>query len=434
VEQEIGYDKMVSILPEGSSLVGYVRYSTDEKEAGEYGALVQMGSDEGPVFHRLGSATEIELAVGEWRDQVTFGVRTMSSRGGDSDDDSNSRGFVKVTRDPQAQLAAYRVEGEKLRQLIWDPIFDDLGKARNIFLVPDGSLNLVSFASLPDGSAGYLVEGPASLHYLTAEKSLGRISTKTGIKGSLVAVGGASYGGSRDLTETDVGTESSPRSSSPSLSSFADLPHAATEVQRIERIWAGAGGPSVVLTGEQATERNLKESLGQAQVVHLATHGFFLVGQAEHGGTPSWDNPLSRSGLALAQANGWQEVEEGDQDGLLTAQEVAALDLSGVQWAVLSACDTGLGDLDSRGEGVFGLRRAFALAGAETVVMSLWSVDDASTSIWVADLYTSHWQEKMPTSEAVRQASRKLIERRRAEGQSDHPYYWAGFLAAGDWR
>src|SRR5262249_49654260 len=114
-------------------------------------------------------------------------------------------------------------------------------------------------------------------------------------------------------------------------------------------------------------------------------------------------------------------------------EEVASLDLTGVEWAVLSACDTGLGVIRA-GEGVLGLRRAFQVAGARTVIMSLWSVEDQTTRQWMQTLYRSRLERGLDTAEAVREAALTVLRARRAQGLSGHPFYWAGFVAAGDWR
>ena len=127
----------------------------------------------------------------------------------------------------------------------------------------------------------------------------------------------------------------------------------------------------------------------------------------------------------------------GGDDGILTAQEIAAMDLSAAQWAVLSACDTGVGEIKDRqgvGEGVFGLRRAFQVAGAGTLIMSLWSVEDESTRQWMRALYEGRLQRGLDTAEAVHSASLSVLEERRQAGESTHPFYWGAFVAAGDWR
>ena len=144
-------------------------------------------------------------------------------------------------------------------------------------------------------------------------------------------------------------------------------------------------------------------------------------------------NPLAALRPRLAGANGRAQAGPDEDDGILTAEEVASLDLQGVEWAVLSACDTGVGEIKA-GEGVFGLRRAFQVAGARTVIMSLWSVDDQATRAWMRALYEGRFQKRLSTADAVHQASLSVLRDRRARGQSTHPFFWAAFVAAGDWR
>jgi len=372
--------------------------------------------------------------VESWRDQATFGVRTVSPTERVAADEVQTRGFVKVAQNPKDQAKAYRQVGTRLRQLIWDPLAADLETADMVFVVADGSLHLVSFTSLPTGDRDYLLESPFTLHNLTAEKTLTEEHARVKAEGRLVALGGADYRPEgKDEAALDLQAARNFTPGDISLN-FGALPHAKDEARQINDIWSDQGRPTVLLMGSDATEANLKANLPGCQVVHLATHGFFLPRPAELARADRWDNPLVRSGLALAGANGWHQQTAGNNDGILTAQEVSAMNLTGVRWAVLSACDTGLGELDTRGEGVFGLRRAFALAGAETVIMSLWAVDDESTHLWMEALYTARWQNGATTAAAVRQASLQILDQRRQAGLSDHPFYWAGFTAAGHWQ
>lgn len=204
--------------------------------------------------------------------------------------------------------------------------------------------------------------------------------------------------------------------------------------------------PDCSWVAKPAKRRSKREAPGH-RVLHVATHGFFLNGAcspapgstrgvgglAKAAGTGAVDNPLLLSGLALAGANQRALVGPDEDDGILTAEEVASLNLEGVEWAVLSACDTGVGEIKT-GEGVFGLRRAFQVAGARTVVMSLWSVDDQATRAWMRALYKGRFQKKLSTADAVHAASLAVLRDRRAKGQSTLPSYWAAFVAAGDWR
>ena len=144
-------------------------------------------------------------------------------------------------------------------------------------------------------------------------------------------------------------------------------------------------------------------------------------------------NPFHLSGLALAYANHRNMAKPTEEDGILTAAEIAVMDLSGVEWAVLSACDTGLGDVKA-GEGVFGLRRAFQIAGARTLIMSLWPLKDEATKEWMINLYEGRFFQKQSTAEAIRGAGRQRLAARRIEQSDDHPFFWSGIVAVGDWR
>ena len=193
-----------------------------------------------------------------------------------------------------------------------------------------------------------------------------------------------------------------------------------------------------VLTGAQATEAALKQVQGPA-ILHVATHGFFLQDQPRQApeqrrfelpesprpGLALGENPLLRSGLVLAGVkNSWSGNGE---DGVLTALEASSLDLSGTKLVVLSACDTGVGDV-SNGEGVYGLRRALVLAGAESQVMSLWPVSDTGTRELMVKYY-KRLKSGEGRSAALRQAQLEMM----ATPERSHPYYWAGFIQSGDW-
>lgn len=230
---------------------------------------------------------------------------------------------------------------------------------------------------------------------------------------------------------------------------FEPLAGSRTETAEIESLWlkaaasSGRGADLLMLTGSQASETMFKRAAGGYRLLHIATHGFLLdnsclssPGPAETAGTgplPA-QSSLLLSGLALAGANRRDEVrhEADGEDGILTAEEIGALDLSGVEWAVMSACDTGVGVVLS-GEGVLGLRRAFEVAGAGTLIMSLWQVEDDATRNWMRGLYESRFSGSS-SAEAVRQASLKMIEALRRHGDTTHPFFWGGFVAVGDWR
>jgi len=235
---------------------------------------------------------------------------------------------------------------------------------------------------------------------------------------------------------------------------FEDLPGARNEAADIAKIWSVAAASRsddvTVLSGRAATKKAVVENAVGRQIVHLATHSFFLSSQCDPGAAAQIrgvgalasstahtavlaENPLLLAGLAMAGANRRSGTRTAQDDGILTAEEVAGLNLQGTAWAVLSACDTGVGEIKV-GEGVFGLRRAFQIAGARTIIMSLWSVEDRSTREWMRDLYEARFKEHRSTADAVHEASLRLLHDRRAHHQSTHPFFWAAFVAAGDWR
>jgi CHAT domain-containing protein len=226
---------------------------------------------------------------------------------------------------------------------------------------------------------------------------------------------------------------------------FGALPGALDEAASVTQAWTAAGAGAVdQLTGDRASETEFKRLAPGRSVIHLATHGFVLGDACRGEGRQSLDllldtsaaeepveNPLLRSGLALAGANA-RVAGSGADDGILTADEVAALDLQGVDWAVLSACNTGIGRLQD-GEGVMGLRRAFQVAGVKTLIISLWPVDDDSTKELMTTLYQQRFGQRQDVAGALRVAGLQLLERRRAVGQSTHPFFWGPFVAAGSW-
>src|SRR5262249_37205932 len=211
---------------------------------------------------------------------------------------------------------------------------------------------------------------------------------------------------------------------------FAPLDGTAQEALAIKSLFPEAN----ILTGRQATKSALKKAAAP-RIRHIATHGFFLqdnetpaAGNAQAAtrginASARIENPLLRSGLALAGAN----LRSGDDDGILTAMEASGLNLWGTKLVVLSACDTGLGEVRD-GEGVYGLRRSVVLAGAESLVMSLWPVSDYVTREMMTAYYKG-LKQGLGRGEALRQAQLNMLKRK---GRG-HPFYWASFIQSGEW-
>ena len=426
-DEHVGLDEIESRLPPSATLVAFVRYAgipTAAKTPERYGAFV-LSTGPAVAFVPLGPADAIDAAVTATRAEL---LREANAGG----------------RGGKRTLASYRAEAGKLRALVWDPIAKKIGSATEALIVPDGSLNLVSFAALPVGEQKYLIESGPMLHYLAAERDVVREYATPGH--GLLALGNPRFGG--DAPSTTANRSGARETGGcPDLSGlrFSALAGAAREVQSVAALWNSTQSEQASLLNDAAaTETAFKTEAAGRRVLHLATHGFFAGAdqcappdgtRAVAAGVPSVDtgNALLYSGLALAGANHHGASGEAGDDGVLVATEIANLDLSGVEWVVLSACDTGLGSI-ANGEGVFGLRRAFRIAGASTVIMTLWPVDDAATQTWVTKLYQARLRDHQSTAAAMRTASIGALEARRRANASDHPFYWGGFVAAGDWR
>jgi len=194
------------------------------------------------------------------------------------------------------------------------------------------------------------------------------------------------------------------------------------------------------LIGAQATERQLRTA-ARPRVLMLATHGFYLPLDPQYRAGKSWFenltlplavgdeavNPLRRSGVLLAGCN--REPESADDDGVLTGLDVLGLDLRGCELAVLSACESGLGEVRD-GEGVGGLRQAFLAAGAERVMSTLWQVPDLESARLMARCFELQATGR-PAAAALREAQREAVARRRDKNAAAHPFFWAAYTLTG---
>ncbi len=301
-----------------------------------------------------------------------------------------------------------------------------LGKTE-VYVSPDGMLNLLPFAALIDGKERFLVERYA-FTYLSSGRDLLRLSTNERPRDAPLLVG------SPNFSSGAAGTSTGTRSAGLSDLVFPPLPGTAAELDALAKVVPDAE----VLREDAATETAIKNARGPL-VLHVATHGFFLADERDAVGggrgvtyvkgdafvpPPKAENPLIRSGLALAGAN-LRSGPDGE-DGVLTALELASTDLHGTELVVLSACETGVGEVRN-GDGVYGLRRALVIAGSRSQLMSLWQVDDEATR----DLMTAYYKtldRGTGRSEALRKVQRRMLKKK----ATAHPYYWAAFIPSGD--
>jgi CHAT domain-containing protein/Tfp pilus assembly protein PilF len=351
--------------------------------------------------------------------------------------------LLEALRDPKRDDVRQRAR--EVDRQVMQPVRALIGGATQLLVSPDGELNLVPFEALVDEDGRYLVERYA-ISYLTTGRDLLRIKVARASHSEPVVVADPFFGEPQAVQTAGAAAPNvKPGSGNASrrsitvagdLSSvyFAPLAGTGDEARAIKSLFPDAR----VLTGPHATKAALKQ-LDAPSILHIATHGFFLQeadrqtgpvpGAAANGrraadGVVAIQNPLLRAGLALSGAN----VDKGATDGgILTALEASNLNLFGTKLVTLSACDTGVGEVKG-GEGVYGLRRAFFLAGAETVVMSLWSVSDYVTRQMMTGYY-SGLKKGLGRGDALRQSQLAMLTR----ANRRHPFYWASFIQAGEW-
>jgi CHAT domain-containing protein/tetratricopeptide (TPR) repeat protein len=354
------------------------------------------------VVHREGSPAWVDLDQAKLLDDQIAQLREA---------------LVDLNRPPSKVRHIAQTLDEKLTR----PLRPLLNNRRLVLLSPEGALNLVPFSALVDEERRYLLER-FTFAYLTTGRDLLRLQTLSpNLQGAMILADPA-YG---ERVQSAAKPQPAAQQAGPERASlqFDPLSETAQEATTIAPLLPEAQ----VLTQEQATEVALKDVSGP-RVLHIATHGFFVPEQASEPTTGrglDYVNPLLRSGLALAGAN---RRQAGAEDGLLTALEASGLDLWGTQLVVLSACETGVGTVQT-GEGIYGLRRTFVLAGAETQVMSLWKVDDTATRHLMVEYYQQLLTAGADRAEALRQVQLAMLQHQ----QWQHPFFWASFIPSGAW-
>jgi CHAT domain-containing protein len=320
-------------------------------------------------------------------------------------------------RDPTR--ADVRERARAVDERVMRPLRASFGDATRVLISPDGALNLVPFEALVDEHGCYLIQHYA-ISYLTSGRDLLRMQVPRQSRSNPVIVADPIFG------------EPARGEQQPSVY-FAPIGGTAGEARAIKALFP----EMTLLTGRLASKATI-QSLEAPRILHIASHGFFLQdegsddqtapadnsGRRAITGTTTVANPLLRSGLALAGAN---LTRAGHADGILTALEASGLDLWGTKLVTLSACDTGVGEVRN-GEGVYGLRRAFVLAGAEALVMTLWPVSDSVTREPMAAYYAG-LRAGLGRGDALREAKLAMLKR----SDRQHPFYWASFIQSGEW-
>ena len=329
---------------------------------------------------------------------------------------------------------------DSIYNLVWKPLEKHLKSVKTVYYSPDGLLHTIPFSALPNNENKLLAE--VYVLHQTGNTADIRIDNKTPNLSDVVIIGGINY----DYTPSNdaIAIEERQyffkeaqqiigkveRTAKKRKDKWSYLEGTLKEVNRIKELLP----ESKILINKEATESAFKAlSENSPSVLHIATHGFFFQGNDDKKQTLSTNNrnlksiennPLFRSGLIFSNANyAWQNgfnPYEKD-DGILTAYEISNLDLSKTDIVILSACETGLGDIEGS-EGVYGLQRAFKMAGVKTIIMTLWEVPDAETAEFM-DLFYTKWKDINNAKLAFKKTQGVMMNKYR-----ENPEKWAAFV------
>jgi CHAT domain-containing protein len=388
---------------------------------------------------------------------------------------------------PQYRARDVQPALQKLSDLVYAPLAKHLRNVSHLIICPDGQLSRLPFEMLPVGNK-FLVE-EKTISYVTSGREVVRLAnSKSNVQSSESLVMGnpdfdldlnvaqaaqpASSAGIPARSSSDAKQDASEFAGRmPALRSlsrdyrglkFTPLRGAEAEARSVAML---LGNGTILRLGADAREAELK-AVQSPRVLHLATHGFFLsdqefretngiggfaqrspfaigttfaslgtIGPRWKAALPQndWENPLVRCGIALAGANRAQQISNAiAEDGVLTGLEASLLNLQGTELVILSACQSGAGEVKI-GEGVMSLRRAFRIAGAQTVLASHWSVSDKATSQLMTE-FMRRWRAGEPRAKAWREAQLSLLRPKGAKEDFSNPFFWSAFTLTGQWR
>jgi CHAT domain-containing protein/Flp pilus assembly protein TadD len=323
--------------------------------------------------------------------------------------------------------------GDKLYKLVWQPLEPYLNGIKKVAYSPAGKLYGVAFNALPDTNGKLLIEKYQLQQYVsTRQIALRNDTAQTERPGSIALFGGANF--TMDslelakLPKTGASSVYLPEVTGDRSAPWHNLPGTAEEAEKIGELFVKNNISTKIFTRDAASEENLKALSGHSpKVLHIGTHGFFLPPLSEqyrsNDNAYNWaDDPLLRNGLMLSGGNyAWSGKPplDGVEDGVVTAYEISQLDLNNTELTTLSACETGLGDIKGS-EGVFGLQRAFKMAGVKKMIVSLWQVPDKQTAELMTGFYTD-WMNGQSIKDAFTHAQEDMRKKY-------SPFYWAAFV------
>ena len=372
---------------------------------GRYLAFVLTGQGQ-VLIHDLGEAKKTDSLIIVARDKLY---------------DAGINLYPALTRESEAELN--RITSQ-IYNLVFAPLEAGLDGRDNILVSPDGQLNLIPFEILPCRGGKYAVEN-YTISYLSSGRDLLKFDERDWESDWVLLMADPDFNLNRNENQK-------PTNRSHGLRDIAarSISNTQVEAESIADMIKMMRYASIrEYYGENALEDVFKEMESSPAVIHIATHPFFDATIPDTKRS-FYQNPLLHMGIKLAGGNRFGENQGNEEDGILTAFEISGLNLTDVELAVLSACETGVGMIIN-GEGVFSLRRAFQLAGAQAVLMSLWQVPDRETCELMVDFYRN-WLGGMSKRNAFRWSILNMIKNLRDEYDMAHPFYWGAFVLTGN--
>ena len=421
VRQQLGED--------GAAIefVSFKYFNKRQTDSVIYAAYIITKKDSIPVFVPLFEETQLQKLFTRAGNTATLMVSSFY------------RGSEIKNKNPAAAL------GADLYKLVWAPLEPYLKGINKVSYSPAGKLYSIAFHALPADSSTVLMDKYQLQQFTSTRQVVLREQEKQIVKPqSIILFGDAAF--TLDSLQIVKGRIKKEGVSSTIITPFTEvnrsrgsrggiwdnLPGTAQEVKAIQQLFDQKKISTRTFIQTAASEENLKALSGNSpQILHIATHGFFLPEPVKKGKEPGIagqntyklaDDPLLRSGLILSGGNyAWSGKTpiEGVEDGIVTAYEISQLNLSNTELVVLSACETALGDVKGS-EGVFGLQRAFKMAGVKKMIVSLWQVPDKETAELMSGFY-NYWINGKPANEAFGLAQAEMRKKYA-------PLYWAAFV------
>lgn len=372
----------------------------------------------------------VELFNNVWSDSIVYVALILTKettsnpivvvlKNGNKLENKYYKGFLNAIKFGQVPEEFYTV--------YWKEIDQHIHTKTVVYVAPEGVYNKISLPTLrlPDGT--YLLE-KRNIQLTPLLRNLAVINSTHSTKGTgayLFGYPNYNLALEQDQSSTRINKNAIEREELRGYQ-LNELPGTKIEVEDIASILLADGLSTQVLTGNNATESEIKK-LNNPSILHIATHGYFVkdyeISVDSNAVVNYKENPLLRSGILLAGSNytlNNQSFGNPFDDGILTAYEAMQLKLDKTDLVILSACETGLGE-EMNGEGVLGLQRAFMLAGADNVLMSLWKVSDGGTQ-QLMKLFYKYWVQDKNTGDALRKAQLELMK------TYPSPYYWGAFV------